>query len=380
MRIKPNSAQRKLLESHFGANRWLWNYFLEKRKREYQEHRKNSTYLRDAAELTKLKHDGEHEWLNDTSSVSLQRTLRHLDTAYNQFLKRLLRFPKFKSKKKNHKSFTLAGSIKIRGKRLVIPKFSEGLKFNRPLPTFAKINNVTISCSKSGKYYASLSVEAEVCDLPKTGSDVGIDLGLKCFAVRSDGSSLESTRPMKFYEQEMRKAQQHLSRKKVDSNRRQKQRAKVAKIHEKIANSRNDFLHKASIATIREYDTIYLESLVIRNLQKNTKLRRFIDDAGWYEFASKLDYKAKWYGKEVRKIGRFYPSSKTCAYCGFINQRLRLNEREWKCPQCERILDRDLNAAVNILAEGRRNFAPAMGENRRGDGVRPRQLTVEASV
>lgn len=383
MRIKPNATQKNLLESHFGANRWLWNWFLAKRTHEYQESKKGSTYANDAAELTKLKHDGEHDWLNETSTASLQRTLKHLDTAYRAFFKGRSNFPRFKSRKKGDKSFTLstAGSgIRIIGKRLKFVNFQEGLRFNRDLPLFTKINNVTISCAPSGKYYASLSVESEVLSLPKTGIDVGIDLGLKTFAIFSDGKCIETPKFTAQYANELKRAQHYFSRKKKGSNRRNKQRVKVAKIYEKIANSRRNFIHQSSAIAIKRYDILYLEDLAVMNMVKNHALAKSISDSGWARFVINLTYKAEWYGKEVHKIWRFYPSSKSCAHCGFINQDLTLSDREWKCPRCETILDRDLNAAVNILAEGRRNFAPAMGENRRGDGVRPKRSSAKASI
>lgn len=381
MRIKPNAGQRRRLEAHFGANRWLWNYFLEKRTREYKESKRGSTYNKDAAELTRLKHDGVHDWLNETSVPCLQRTLKHLDGAYRAFVKGNARFPRFKSKKRGDASFTLSSArVAIRNKRVYLFKFTDGLKFDRKLPLFIKINNITISRVPSGKYYAVLSVEAEIAPLPSTGAEVGIDLGLKDFAVCSDGTVLARKRFTERYADELRRAQQHLARKKKGSLRRNKQKLKVANIHEKIANSRLNFLHQASARAVKNYDVLYLEDLAVKNMVRNRNLAKSISDAGWSEFIRQLEYKCSWYGKELRKIGRFYPSSKTCGECGFIHQDLRLSEREWKCPKCGEVLDRDLNAATNILAEGRREFGAAITENRRGDGVRPKQLAAKASV
>ncbi len=380
MRLKPNKRQQKVLESHFGANRWLWNHFLAKRKGEYQNGQKGSTYFQDCLELTKLKHDGEHDWLNETSVASLQRTLKHLDSAFRSFFKRNAGFPKFKSKKKGNKTFTFSGDTLIKCKRLVIPKFKEGIRFNRTIPEFSKLNNVTICCTPSGKYYASLSVECEVKMYPKTKIEAGMDLGLKTFAIFSDGNKIASPKFTARYSNELKLAQQHLSRKKIGSNRRDKQRIKVAMVHEKIANSRANFLHQASSTAVKQYDVLYLEDLAVKNLARNKSLAKSISDSSWAQFIFNLSYKALWYGKEARKIGRFYPSSKTCAHCGFINQDLKLSDREWECPRCAKVLDRDLNAAINILAEGRRNFAPALGENRRGDRVRPKRLAAKASI
>ncbi len=380
IRIKPNASQRKLLESHFGANRWLWNYFLDKRKREYQESKKGSTYVKDAAALTSLKHDGEHEWLNETSVASMQRTLKHLDDAYKSFFKGNSKFPNFKSKKKGDKSFTLAGGISVKGKRVCIPKFKEGFKFNRCVPSFDKINNITIRQVPSGKYYAILSVEGKSKELPKLESEAGIDLGLKSFAIFSDGRYIKHPRFTAKYAVELKKAQQHLSRKRLGSVRRNKQKLKVAKIYEKIANSRLNFLHQASAVAIKQYGVIHIEDLAVKNMVRNRCLSRSISDSGWSEFVRQLNYKSEWYGRKLNKIGRFYPSSKTCNGCGFIHQDLKLSDREWKCPSCKTMIDRDLNAAKNILAEGKRNFGAVILENKRGDRVRPRRLSAKASA
>ena len=372
IRLKPNATQRQSLERHFGSNRWLWNHFLDKRRTEYQESKKGSTYLKDAAALTKLKHDGGHDWLNEVSVASLQRTLKHLDDAYKRFFKGKARFPNFKSKK-SEQSYTLAGGIRIDGKRLIIPKFQEGLKFNRSLPDIDKINNVTIRRVASGKYYACLSVEAERSGLTTTRREIGIDMGLTDFAVFSDRKRIKAPKLFRKQQAALKRAQQHLSRKKKGSKRREIQKLKVARIHERIANARKDFLHKASSDVIRHYDTICVESLAVRNMMRNRSLAKSIADASWSRFLELLGYKAEWYGRKLVNVGRFYPSSKTCGECGFIHQGLRLIDREWTCPKCGAKLDRDVNAAGNILREGKRELGAAIPENRRGESARPKR-------
>ena len=373
IRIKPNATQRKLLASHFGANRWLWNYFLEKRRIEYQATKTGSNYVKDAAALTKLKHDGVHDWLNETSTASLQRTLKHLDDSYKRFFKGHAKFPRFKSKR-HDQSFTLAGGIKVEEKRLIIPKFQEGFRFNRKLPAFKKVNNVTIRRTAGGIYYAALSVEAERDALPKTGVEVGVDMGLIDFAVFSTGERIKAPKLFRQQQARLKRAQQHLARKKKGSARREIQRRKVAIIHEQIANARKDFLHKASAFAVKRFDTICVEDLAVKNMIRNRALAKSIADVGWSEFIRQLSYKTQWYGRTLAKVGRFYPSSKTCSACGFIHQGLQLADRKWDCPKCGATHDRDLNSAVNILRECKRDFGAVIPENRRRGSGRPKRV------
>lgn len=356
IRIKPNASQRELLEKHFGHNRWLWNYFLEKRKREYQENKKGSTYIKDAKALTVLRNSVNYGWLAESSVSAQQRTLKNLDDAYKRFYNRHSKFPTFKSKKWNP-SYSVADKVRVKDNKIYFPKFTEGIKFNRILPFFDKLNNITIRKTSSGRYYAILSVEADKQSLPSANTNIGLDLGLIDFAVLSNGKRIKAP---KFYRKQqvaLKRAQQHLSRKKKGSSRWNKQRIKVAKIHEKITNSRKNFLHKYSASIIKDYGVIAVEDLAVKNLVKNHKLAKSISDAGWSEFLRQLEYKAKWYGREFVRIGRFYPSSKACSECGYIQQGMRLEHRKWTCSGCGVIHDRDLNAARNILREGLRELS-----------------------
>ncbi len=366
IRINPNESQQQKLREHFGANRWLWNHFLAKRIKEYQEMQKGSTYNKDAAELTKLR--AVNPWLSQTSCNSQQRTLKHLDDAFRRFFKKKAGYPNFK-KKSAEQAFTLAGGIRLEENKIYIPKFQEGLKFNRKLPEFAKINNVTLRHTASGKYYLTLSVEADIESLSITNKDVGIDLGLKDFAVMSNGRRIKRLPATN----KLKRAQQHLSRKVKGSNRYNKQRQKVAEVHEKITNSRNNFLHKASAGVVNNFDLIVVEDLVIKNLIKNHNLARAISEASWGEFLNQLDYKSAWYGKKFIKVDRFYPSSKTCSDCGWTNQDLTLKNRQWVCGGCGIEHDRDLNASINILCEGRKLNSERLSlSNERGEYGRPR--------
>jgi len=365
IRIKPNAKQVILLKKHFGANRWLWNYFLGKRIKGYQEMQQTSTYFKDCLQLTDLR--AEHDWLREVSCNSQQRTLKSLDDAYKRFFKKKAGFPNFK-KKNCKQSFTLARDVSIKQNKIYIPKFNDGLKFNRELPHFDKINNIIIKQTQSGKYYAVLSVECEVEALPLTGKEIGIDLGIKDFAVMSNGKKVKAHKVLT----KLKRLQQHLSRKKKGSNRFNKQRLKLAKAHEKITNSRNDFLHKVSSNVVNNFDLIVVEDLAIKNMVQNHNLARVISEASWGEFINQLEYKSLWYGKELVKVDRFYPSTKTCSCCGWVNQSLTLKDRQWVCSNCGTKHDRDTNAAVNVLREGKRLISERLSpSNERGEGGSP---------
>lgn len=348
IRINPNERQEHLLRHHFGANRWLWNYFLSKRMKDYKENKRSSTFVKDCRHLTEVKQG--RKWLYICSSSSQQKSLKRLDDAYKRFFKGHAKLPKFKSKK-NDQSFTVAGKINIKVNRLCFPKFPDGIKFNRDLPEFSKINNVTIRKTASGKYYAVLSVEGKKPELKITGKSVGIDMGLTDFAVFSNGKRVKAPKFYRKQQAALKRAQQHLARKKKGSKRREKQRIKVAKIHEKIANSRRHFLHDLSSWTVRNFDTIAIETLNVKGMVRNRSLAKAISDASWSEFFRQLKYKSEWYGKNLVAVDRFFPSSKTCNHCGYVHETLPLNVREWDCLGCSEKLDRDLNASLNILAE-----------------------------
>ncbi len=393
IRIKPNAQQRSLLENHFNQTRFVWNYFLEKRKREYIENKQSSNYFRDCAELTKLKQ--EKEWLYESSSGSQQRALKFLDDSFKRFYKRLAKFPNFK-KKGNNASFAQAGLIKISNKRIIFPKFQEGIRFNRTLPAFDKINNINteriafkvvhvgvgdiregdakIAMAKEGtiivgfsvtidKYYAVLSVECEVEALPKTGKQCGIDLGVTDFCVVSNGKRIKNPKHTKKYEKSLATAQRHLARKVKGSKRRDKQRRKVAAIHGKIANCRKDHLHNASAFLVKNFDLVCMESLSIKNMTKLRSLSKAISDCGWGDFTRQLEYKTAACGRELVKVGRFFPSSRTCHGCGHIAGKLKLSQREWNCSACGATLGRDHNASLNILKEGLRELSERQSPN-----------------
>ena len=369
-RIYPTAKQDILLAKHFGCTRWVYNYFLNERKEQYQKSKKSSNYYAQAKALTEIKKNEENQWLKEVNSQTLQFVLRSLDTAFLNFFRGNTQFPKFKSKK--HKNtFTIPQFGTIEEDRINIPKFKDGIKVKLHREVRGKIGKMTITKTPTGKYYVSIFTEQIIEELPKSNKQVGIDLGLKDFAITSDGKKFKNNRYTKKYAKQLKKAQQHLSRKQKGSNGFEKQKLKVAKIHEKIANCRLDTLHKVSKQLVSEYDVIVCEDLNVKGMVKNHRLSKHIADASWGNFITLLQYKCNWYGKELIKISRFYPSSKVCGECGWINQNLKLSDREWTCSCCGIVHDRDVNAGRNILKEGLRNISAETVDYTGGEEIRP---------
>ncbi len=369
-KIKPNKDQKVLLNKHFGSIRFAYNYFLNERQKEYETNKNTINYYDNAKSLTELKKIEEYSWLNEINSQSLQDSLKNLETAYKNFFKFKKGFPKFKSKKSKN-SFSVPQSVKLINGKLIIPKFKEPIDLILSRSFSGIIKSCTISKTPTNEYFVSILVETEHTKLDKTGKSIGIDLGLKDFVITSEGYKYKNNRYTKTYERKLKEHQQHLSRKTFGSNRYYKQKLKVANIYKKITNSRLDNLHKVSTELIKKYDVIVLEDLNVKGMVKNHKLSKHISDASWSKFVELLTYKAQWNDKEIVKIDRFFPSSKTCNCCGYINQNLKLDMREWTCPSCHTKLDRDLNASINILKEGYKHKSSGTDDNRRGDEIRP---------
>ena len=366
-------------KSTFGSVRFVYNYFLNQRKEEYLNNKKSLNYYDQAKELTQLKKKEETNWLKEINSQTLQFSLNCLDLAYQGFFNKRTKFPNFKSKRSRN-SFTVPQFVKVKNGKLFIPKF-KGIKMIMERKIEGKIGKATISKTPSGKYFVSILVEKEYNPVNKTNKSVGIDLGLKDFLVLSTGSKIKNGRFLKHYEHQLKLNQKSLSRKTKGSNRYENQRLKVARIHEKISNSRMDLIHKVSLNLVRNYDQIFLEDLNVKGMVKNHKLSKSISDVSWSKFIEVLTYKANWNDKEVIKVDRFFPSSKTCNSCGWINNSLTLNERTWTC-KCGLEVDRDLNAAKNILNEGlRKNISVGTTDYGRGAQIRPEKsgISVETS-
>jgi len=365
--LHPNKNQKILLDKHFGCNRFVYNYFLNQRKEEYIDNKQTLNYYTQAKSLTELKKDENFDWLKEVNSQSLQHSLRHLDTAYVNFFRKTSMFPRFKSKKDKN-SFHIPQHIVLENKKLYLPKFRSGIKVNQYLDNITNIRNCNISKTPLGKYYVSFLCEVQYEPKLKTGKSVGIDLGLKDFVITSDEKIYENHKYTKKYEKELKRLQQHLSRKVKDSNNKNKSRLKVAKLHQKINNSRNDLLHKVSNELVNNYDVICSEDLNVKGMVRNRKLSKSISDVSWGTFLIYLNYKCEWNDKKLVKIDRFFPSSKMCNKCNYINQDLTLSIREWTCPSCNTTHNRDINASKNILKEGLRILSSGTGDYTCGDG------------
>lgn len=388
-KLKPNEKQKILLNKHFGCIRFAYNYFLNERIEEYGTNNQTLNYLDNAKSLTELKHLNDYVWLKEVNSQSLQHSLKCLDGAYNNFFKGRAKFPKFKSKH-NKNSFNVPQAVKLINDKLFIRKFNEGINIVLHKKFNGEIRQCTISKTPTNEYFVSILVETNHIKIQKTNKEIGIDLGVKDFVITSEGYKYKNNKYTKHYEKKLKTAQQHLSKKTKGSNRYELQRIKVAIVHKKITNSRIDNLQKISTNLINKYDTIMLEDLNIKGMSARCKskqdengkylpngqtaksnLNKSINDIGWSTFIQMLNYKAEWNDKQIIKINRFYPSSKACNNCGYVNQNLTLNIRTWICPNCSTNHDRDINAAKNILKEGQKILSSGTDDYRRGDQIRP---------
>ena len=352
-RIYPNREQQNLINQTLGCCRLIYNRGLAMRKEAYENGQKIG-YSQTSAMLTELKRGEDFAFLNVVDSIALQQSLRDLDRGFTNFFQKRAAYPTFKSKHNRHQSYRTinqGNNIRIVGKYIKLPKL--GLVKIRQSMEVGKINNVTIEHTPTGKYFAVLNVEFEPQLRPNNGGMIGIDVGIKEFYSDSNGNVVANP---KYLEKSMRKLireQRKLSRKQKGSNNRNKQRVKVAKVHEKITNQRNDFLQKQSTMLIRENQTICIEELKIKNMMRNHKLAQHIGSASWSKFFDMLTYKAAWYGNDVVKVPTMYPSSQTCSCCGDKNPLVKnLAVRIWECPNCHAVHKRDTNASINILNKG----------------------------
>lgn len=370
VRIYPTDEQKEALSQAFGCARWFWNNSLNATNELYKKTGKGLSQIGMNSRLPALKE--EFPWLKDCYSQVLQSVSLNLSRAFINFFEGRTSFPNFKSKH-DQQSIQYPQNVKLQDLALKIPKIGEvKAKLHRTFE--GKLKTVTISMSKTGKYYASLLFDDGLPELEITayGKAVGIDVGLTHFAITSDGSKFDNPKPKAKREKNLKRKQQKLSRKQKGSKRRAKARRIVARVHERIANTRKDFQHKLSRKLVNENQVIIVEDLAVKNLVQNHKLAKSISDAGWSEFTRQLKYKSEKSGKTYLEIGRFFPSSKTCHVCLNRVGSLPLDMRNWTCSNCNTKHDRDVNAAVNIRDEGLRLLALGTSATASGGNVRPK--------
>ena len=361
IRIYPTVEQVDFINKQLGCCRFVYNNCLAFRKDSYQNEHVSISSSEAVKHITVLKKD--NEWLKDVHSKVLQQSVRDMNQAYDNFFKLHRGFPKFKSKHDNRQScrFPKDAFIGVRGNRIDLIKVLKNIHFKcsrndeRDLNRNQdKVKSITLNKEPNGKFYLSVLIDKPLRQVPQSSSMVGLDLGIKDFAVTSDGQVIENFHFKKNEESRLKRLQHQISKKIVGSKNREKARLRFAKLNEKIRNRKLNFLHDVTNHLIDENQVIVMEDLNVKGMVRNHKLAESISEVNWGEFRRILAYKAAWHGRQLVFIDRFYPSSKRCNHCGYVNKGLTLKDRQWVCPECGSLIDRDYNAALNILEEGQR--------------------------
>ena len=356
LRIYPNNQQDViLLEKHFGCRRFVYNYFLNLFNENYHQGKKKLSYVDASKILVDLKKENETEWLKEVNSQTLQASIKDLDGAYDKFFRKISKFPQFKSKHRSKASFKVPQHFDVdwENNLITIPKFKTPFKFKGQYKCeLIKVNSVTISRTPSGKCYASVQGEFDIQPKPQVEDCIGVDLGIKDLVITSNGDIFPNKRFLKSKLNKLKYIQRQHSRKSKGSLTREKWRKRLAIHYEKITNQRLDYLHQITSQLINENQVICIEDLNVKGMVKNHKLAQAISDVSWGTLVQMLKYKCEWNSRELVVIDRFYPSSKTCSSCSHLMAEMPLNIREWTCPSCGTIHNRDTNAAKNILIQG----------------------------
>lgn len=354
-RFYPTAEQESLLRRTMGCTRLVYNKALAERTEAWYERQERVSYSQTSSMLTSWKQEEDLNFLNEVSCVPLQQGLRHLQTAFTNFFAGRAKYPNFKKKHQGGSAEFTKSAFRWKDGQVFLAKCVEALpiRWSRKIPTGCTPSTITVKLTPSGRWYVSLLVDDHtVRPLPKSDKQIGLDVGVTSLIATSNGDKIANPKHFKQQRAKLKRLQKALSRKQKGSNNRHKARLQVARIHAQITDARKDFLHKLTTQLVRENQTIVVEDLAIKNMVKNHKLALSISDASWGELIRQLTYKCEWYGRELIKIDRWFPSSKRCGNCGHIVEKMPLNIREWDCPECGSNHDRDINASKNILAAG----------------------------